>query len=104
MKLNNIAKKIIMILLFSFIAFLYIGISLHKYDMSYEKCIENLSIEICARHEKELAKFSAWQPSVKCISYESTNYLTINLYYTVEELIYIFNESEIQKCWDYSKE
>lgn len=74
-------------------------------DSLYVKCMENKSKEICAKQQKQMAQFSAWQPHVKCIGAESTNWSTpINPYYTGEnEPLYIFSEKEIKDCWAIAK-
>jgi len=97
-------KMFIISALISSTLFLILVLFFNYQDNLYEQCMEDQAKEICARHEKELAKFSSWHPSFECVSIESTNLFTINLYYTEDNLIYIFNESEIQKCWNYSRE
>ena len=95
-----IACTLIFIFLIGFLSF---ALKYHGIDNKYEKCMEAQANEICARQEKEMAKFSAWQPYVKCISYDTTSDFLISPMYNENELLYIFNESEIQKCLNYSK-
>ena len=76
-------------------------------DDLYVNCIEEKAKAICAKQEKQMAQFSAWQPYVKCITIESTNMSSMMLIIpymdTKEDFLYIFNETEIQTCWAIAK-
>jgi len=89
----------------SLLFFIVLALHYNKIDQKYEECMEQQAKEKCARQEKEMAYYSAWQPQVKCRKIESTsNFFVINPNIELNTgEVYIFNESEIQKCWQIAK-
>ena len=99
--MNIIDKKFIIAFILVMFLFLIVGIYFHHKDKLYEECIEDLAYETCSRHDMTMASFSAWMPHVKCIEVQyEPNHFDIQTIYNNEEHIYIFNESQINKCWN----